>query len=490
MWQSVPPSPTRDRAALHHFRCLTRATDGGGAAIPPASVVPARLATMEQGGAWGSPKLEKIAGDLRPIHYIGNKSRYLDAIEKAVDSVAEPGRTACDLFAGTSVVTRRLAQKRSVISADTQAYSQVLARALTKPRVFSQVDVAALLDDAREWLVDLGPRFENLLGFESRALAISHIDPVPLATVIEQGSFAAADHDPAEFGRAKQQAREAVASDTATLTWYYGGVYFSYAQALELDALCHAIRRISGGARDDTAVAALMGTASDAVSTVGNHFAQPVQPRHRDGTLKRSWVRSVARRREYSVIDGFARWLARYGELPAAAQACTAIQSDFQETLASLDDEVGVIYADPPYTRDHYSRFYHVLETIALDDDPGVTLAQGSAEPSRGLYRTHRHQSPFSIRTQARGAFQHLMAEAKRLDVPLVLSYSPMSGGTRARPETRLMSIEELVTTASGYFADVRVVDVESSSHSRFNRLELNAVIDGAAAEVLIVAQN
>lgn len=448
---------------------------------------------MEQGGSMGIAEPATSKGDLRPVHYIGNKSRYLDAIEQAIDSVAEPGRAACDLFAGSSVVTRRLAQKRPVVSADTQAYSQVLARALTKPKAFSEVDVTALLSTAREWLVGLGPRFEDLLEFESRALASASIDPVPLAAIIEQGSFAAADRDSAKFGakfgQAKRQAREAVTPDIATLTWYYGGVYFSYAQALELDALRHATRLVSGATRDDTAVAAIMGAASDAVSTVGNHFAQPVQPRHRDGTLKRSWVGSVARRREYSVIDGFARWLARYGELSAAGHDCTAIQSDFHETLSSLDDEVGVIYADPPYTRDHYSRFYHVLETIALDDDPGVTRAQGSAEPSRGLYRINRHQSPFSIRTQARGAFQHLMAEAKRLDVPLVLSYSPMSGGTKARPETRLMSIHDLVTTASDYFAEVRMIDVESSSHSRFNRLELNAVIDGAA-EVLIVARN
>jgi hypothetical protein len=64
-----------------------------------------------------------------------------------------------------------------------------------------------------------------------------------------------------------------------------------------------------------------------------------------------------------------------------------------------------------------------------------------------------------------------------------------MSAGTKARPETRLMSIDGLVEAAEDYFADVRLIDVEASSHSRFNRLELNADNRGAA-EVLIVAQN
>jgi hypothetical protein len=51
------------------------------------------------------------------------------------------------------------------------------------------------------------------------------------------------------------------------------------------------------------------------------------------------------------------------------------------------------------------------------------------------------------------------------------------------------VSVQELVMLAGDYFADVRLVDVASSAHSRFNRVGLNAVIDGNA-EVLIVATN
>jgi len=189
------------------------------------------------------------------------------------------------------------------------------------------------------------------------------------------------------------------------------------------------------------------------------------------------------------VFDGFKQWLTRYAALEATAHPCVAVQSDFRDALSALGPDVGVIYADPPYTRDHYSRFYHVLETIALDDDPGVTPGQGTSEPSRGIYRVKRHQSPFSIRTQVRPAFQDIFAHAKRLDVPLVLSYSPMSEGTKARPETRLMSIDDLISLAGDYFEDVRVADVASSAHSRFNRAELSATIKGSA-EVLLVASN
>jgi len=426
---------------------------------------------------------------LRPVHYMGNKSRFLDVIDAVVDEVARPGSTACDLFAGTAVVARRLAQRRPVICADIQAYSQVLARALTAPRKFSTREVEELLRVAREWLSDHQPALRDLLSLEYSALSNASTYPDPLADVIEFGSFAVVGHASSQLEAAKHRARNGLDPKMATLTWYYGGVYFSYRQALELDAFRNALKESRDAERDSTAVAALLGTASDVVSTIGNHFAQPVQPRRRDGSIKRMWMTSVTRRRRISVIDGFANWLDRYASLRPSTHQCTAIRADYRDTLSMLRGDTGVIYADPPYTRDHYSRFYHVLETIALDDDPGVTPGQGTSAPSRGLYREHRHQSPFSIRTQVRPAFQELFAHAKRLDVPIVLSYSPMSEGTRARPETRLVSIQELVELAGDYFADVRLVDVASSVHSRFNRVELNAVIDGNA-EVLVVATN
>ena len=433
--------------------------------------------------------MDRASDDLRPVHYMGNKSRFLGVIDAVVDEVARPGSTACDLFAGTAVVARRLAQRRPVICADVQAYSQVFARALAMPRKFSACEVQELLGVAREWLSAHQLALRDLLSLEYSALSNAGTHPDRLADVIEYGSFAVTGRTSSQLEEAKDRARNGLDPKVATLTWYYGGVYFSYRQALELDALRNALKASGGAERDRTAVAALLGTASDVVSTVGNHFAQPVQPRRRDGTIKRTWVTSVTRSRRISVFDGFANLLGRYALLRPTTHQCTAIRADYRDTLSMLRGDTGVIYADPPYTRDHYSRFYHVLETIALDDDPGITPGQGTSAPSRGLYRKYRHQSPFSIRTQVRPAFQELFAHAKRLDVPLVLSYSPMSEGTRARPETRLVSIQELVELAGDYFADVRLVDVTSSVHSRFNRVELNAVIDGDA-EVLIVATN
>ncbi|MCB7136199.1 DNA adenine methylase [Cellulosimicrobium marinum] len=432
--------------------------------------------------------MNETTQNIRPIHYMGNKSRYLNAIENAVDGVARPG-AACDLFAGTGVVSRRLASHRPVVSSDVQKYSQILVNALTNPQRYSPAEVEDLEIRANAWLLEREPALRALVSFEESALAVASRDPAALAEVIESGSLAAGKASSDRFNAAKSDALQVAGPETSTLTWYYGGVYFSYRQALELDALLFAIRSSSRSGGNATAIASLMGTASDIVSTVGNHFAQPVQPRNGDGTLKRSWVASVVRSRHESVSDTFRGWLGRYATLRPSAHPCTALQNDYREVLDAPPQEIGVIYADPPYTRDHYSRFYHVLETIAMGDDPGLALVPGSNNPSRGLYRRSRHQSPFSIRTSVRHAFEELFANAKRLDVPIVLSYSPMSEGTKARPETRLVSIDEIASIAGGYFSKISIVDVESSYHSRFNRLEVNAKSSGVA-EVLFVAEN
>jgi hypothetical protein len=183
----------------------------------------------------------------------------------------------------------------------------------------------------------------------------------------------------------------------------------------------------------------LLSTASEVVSSVGNQFAQPVRPRGRDGQPKRAALAAVSRRRQVDVMEAFERWLGRYGELPVPETCGLALRADFREVLAEPPCELAAIYADPPYTRDHYSRFYHVLETIAVGDEPEVSLMRlnGATRVSRGLYRAQRHRSPFCIKTQAPGAFADLFAGARALDGPLVLSYSPYAEGSADRPVLR-----------------------------------------------------
>lgn len=423
----------------------------------------------------------------RPIHYLGNKARFLEHIEAAVAGVRRKEGVALDLFSGSGVVSRALAMRQSTISVDIQAYSQVLADALTRPAAITEVLLHSIAAEVSQHVAKLPKPIRSLMVLEQEAIKSAN-SPL-LADILESGSLIAGRPSGSTFADLHHQARHSIehAGPENTMLCYYGGVYFSYSQAAELDAIVKAVRSLPGDART-TGLAAAMGVASELTSTVGNHFAQPIRPRTRDGAIKTGWTRRICKVRSVAPLQVFMHYCAKYLELSPALYPCTPIKGDYRAVLSSLNEgDVGVVYADPPYTRDHYSRFYHVLETLALGDDPGISVVPGAPDrPSRGLYRLQRHQSPFSIRTEVVAAFSQLFEECKRLSAPLVLSYSPSGAGTKARPQPRLMTIPQITDLAGGYFSKIAVVATGRVAHSKFNSQALNGEID-YDAEVLIV---
>jgi adenine-specific DNA-methyltransferase len=429
---------------------------------------------------------------------MGSKARLLDLIGETLDSVDPTGGPVLDLFSGSGVVAAHLARERSVTAVDIQEYARVLAAALTKPARMAPEEVDELVIEARATASALADSCaRELLRCEREAVAaLADGDPESLCEIVEHGSPIASEHGE---GPRRGRLAEALGSwlaqprpvtERLTLTRFYGGVYFSYEQALRLDSLLGIVRGLPPGAQRDTGLAAVLGAGSECVTSIGSHFAQPIRPRLADGRPKLPALAAAARRRERDVLAVFAERLRRYAEVPAADHPVRAVRADYRPFLASYADPVAVAYADPPYTRDHYSRFYHVLETIALGDDPGVSrVSVGGADTiSRGLYRRERHQSPFCIRSQAPDAFRLLFAGVHRLGVPLVLSYSPYASGTAARPQPRLLCIPELAELASEIFANVEIHAGGRLSHSKFNARRLNGGVD-REAEVLLVCR-
>lgn len=375
------------------------------------------------------------------------------------------------------------------MAVDIQAYSEVLVGALTRPAAFDDSLLEAITAGVSERLSGLPKAIWDLIDYEQQALDAA--DTGQLAHLLETGSLIAGRPSGSAFEDVHRRARQSVEQlgSGHIMLRYYGGVYFSYRQAVELDAIVAIVRALTDDLRT-TGLAAVLGTASDVTSTVGNHFAQPIRPRDRDGRLKNGWSARICKSRLMSAVDGFKLWVVRYRGLSHTPYACTSVRGDYRNVLARLQEgDVGVVYADPPYTRDHYSRFYHVLETLALGDDPGVSVIPGTSdEPSRGLYRVQRHQSPFSIRSEVLPAFSQLFGHCKRLGAPLVLSYSPTGAGTKARPQPRLLTVPQLIDLAKGYFGNVTVSGTDRIAHSKLNRRHFNSEID-YDAEILIIAQ-
>lgn len=432
----------------------------------------------------------------RPIHYLGSKRRLLDAIVEELDLLNPTRGRAVDLFSGSGVVAAHLAEHRDVVAVDIQEYARVLASALLSPAQLADEEIHGLLRTAHEMQAELlRTAWSALISHEQRCIAaLRGGDPEPMAQLLERGSLATLESAEFDGGGPLADAQRVLLrtpprEPQTTLTQVYGGVYFGYRQALQLDCLLAATRVLPAGAVD-TCLAAVMSAASECVTSVGNHFAQPLRPRNQEGQPKTRALIGAASRRELDVYAVFEQRLRRFARLPPPGTRTVAVRADYRDFLSSYDGEPAVIYADPPYTRDHYSRFYHVLETIALGDSPGVSTVRvgGRTMASRGLYRPGRHQSPFCIKSEAPSAFSALFAGARRFQVPLLLSYSPYASGTAARPQPRLLTVPDIVDLALAEFGEVTVRPAGRVSHSKLNAAHLN----GEAmqeAEVFIVCE-
>ena len=274
----------------------------------------------------------------------------------------------------------------------------------------------------------------------------------------------------------------------SVVTRHFGGVYFSWKQAIHLDSLLAQVHSLNSQMRDHL-LAAVLAAASNVVCTVGKHFAQPLKPYDTNSKPKHHIVRQALRDRSMSVLDSFETWIQRFNNLGRERLQCEhrAIRADYRDILSDTNVEFDAVYADPPYTRDHYSRYYHVLETMSLRDDPEVSTtkihAGESPRVSRGIYRADRYQSPFCIKSKAASAFEELCKGVSNRQIPLIISYSPYKQDTKNRP--RLLSVDELLEIASRHFSKVGYIPVENVSHSKFNLAARNVEVRNHA-EILV----
>lgn len=316
-----------------------------------------------------------------------------------------------DVFSGMCSVGRAVAPGRQVWSNDLQSFSQLVASThfCSQDAPLSRLDALGLTAAHRRAKTDeLTNSFATLLAVEHAALEKSDIDA--LATLFEQSVSHAQT-----FTGAK------LAGNHDLFCRRYAGTYFGYQQAIEIDSIRYAIDRL----KDDGSITgdqwkALLVALCMAMSRCSNstgHFAQSLFP-------KSTNIKKVSAQRRRSVA---AEWLASIDEVKPIGnkewrKSNFSFRKDATQLLESLKefrDKPSVVYADPPYTKDQYSRYYHVYETAVLYDYPACT--------GMGLYRPDRATSPFSLASKVEEAMDGLIMAAAQIKSCLVLSY-PKNG--------------------------------------------------------------
>lgn len=352
------------------------------------------------------------------ISYMGTKRHLVPSLSAIIASCRDG--IFLDVFSGMCTVGRAVAPRRQVWSNDLQVFSQLVAEAqfCSADAPISALAIHGLaaplfqsnLENCRADFCDL---------YDREKQAVEAGDCSELADIFD-------------LSIARAQATEAGDRSNGRNDLFiqrYAGTYFGYDQASEIDSIRYALDQLrdAGRVTSDqwrTLLLCLCMAMSKCSNSTG-HFAQALYPKSNN-------IKKVVGQRRRSV---WVEWIEAISHVnPVGTSAWRggnkAFRSDAKDLLWALPEfepKPSVIYADPPYTQDQYSRYYHIYETAVLYDHPSCE--------GRGLYRPDRASSPFSLASKVEQAFDELIEAASRLKSCLVLSY-PQSGMLRNSDET------------------------------------------------------
>jgi adenine-specific DNA-methyltransferase len=308
-----------------------------------------------------------------------------------------------DLFSGSGVVVDHVARLLPIrtLAVDLQRFSAILAA----DKIERTIPVCADLIE-RKWLDPATTAITN----DSRlhqALRVS-IDPT---------------------GASVLASRKLCEQLSGGFFWrHYGGHYFSPHQALMLDALYDCLP--SDRSQRILALAAMIRTSSRCAAAPG-HTAQPFQPTDRLlPFIAEAWKRNP--------LEECRRWAMQAGATHALRPGL-AIIADARH-LARAARPGDVVFLDPPYSAAQYSRFYHVLEAIAIGGYQEVSGA------GRSPIRSCRQTSVFSCRSIAMHEFARLLRTLRDAGATVILTFPDTNASNG-------LSARKIISASGSYFS-------------------------------------
>ena len=268
------------------------------------------------------------------MKYMGSKRAMLqNGLGDVMKAEARSASRVVDLFCGGASVSWFAAAKLGmpVIACDLQEYAIILAGAVvkrTKPVQFSKVNEL--------WLSRATRAQARLKGWD-------------LARKLDEAGYCTET-----WRQAAQELCSSAAAAKSSLIWRcYGGHYFSPTQALSFDAMLRTLP--DDGELRELCLAATIISASRCAAAPG-HTAQPFKATQTaEKYLREAWMRDPFHYAREALKELCPLYAFKLGD------AIVADANQMAKTLRSDD----VVFVDPPYSAVQYSRFYHVLETIA-----------------------------------------------------------------------------------------------------------------------------
>ena len=315
-------------------------------------------------------------------HYMGAKRELSPFLLEGFSSAIGPDGAVVDLMCGSGVIAGAAARFWRTYASDSQDFCRKLA--LVQGGGFSRASAESvlktLLSKAREHSESLCSPLEADLSLEDelfhsdltenlRDRYARFIDEFPLYPAIGSDRWS-----PSREVGLRRCAHGLTPS--VLFTSYFANIYFGLRQCVEIDSLRHAIEDLADPTARDWALGALVASVSRLATTYAGHFAQPLVRRWDEVSLNE--LSRIIEKRSLSVFHEFSvRMMNLAQESESVRHRVELVPGPWRRAIehlltSQLPPEV-LVYVDPPYRREEYSRYYHVLETLVTYDYPSVT---------------------------------------------------------------------------------------------------------------------
>lgn len=320
------------------------------------------------------------------MKYMGSKRAMLrNGLGDVVTEYTRGARRFVDLFSGAGSVSWFVAEETQlpVLANDLQSFSAVLADA-----VIARTTEADAVQLKRDWLMP------------------ARLEAVGTYAWRKAGEVTSRRFNTRTWVSLSRRLCEDSAPEVAGPIWKaYGGHYFSPRQSLLLDTM---LRNLPTEEPNRTICLAATITAASKCAASPGHTAQPFQPTSSAGPfLRESWKQDPINR----AAEALEVLCPRHANVTGRSTTGDAV-----ELAASLQED-DVVFVDPPYSGVHYSRFYHVLETIARGGCGAVNGA-GRYPPAE-----ERPRSAFSCKSESETAGEELLDNLAAAGVKTIVTF-------------------------------------------------------------------
>jgi len=320
------------------------------------------------------------------MKYMGSKRAMLqNGLGELLTLEGQDSSRIVDLFSGSGSVSWFASTKLRlpVLAVDLQTYAAVLAASVIERKVSLNVD-----EINKTWLLQAKKWAEEHEAWDE----CLQIDSSKIKTTTW-------------CRRARRYAESFPCDDEHVVSSSYAGYYFSLTQGLVIDGMLNSLPE-----RPQTRMACLAAViiASSRCAASPGHTAQPFQPTESAAKyIQEAWAKDP--------VALVAQTVSSLSKLKAVAKG-KAIVGDATQILDKLTDE-DLVFVDPPYSDVHYSRFYHVLETIARQKAVQVS-GVGRYPPFE-----ERPVSAFSRKAEAREALVQLLSGLAESGAKVALTF-------------------------------------------------------------------